>query len=60
VALVAALEERGGSAPLRPTEPVQYIVVTIEYDRKYIPTHTRISLLDETYLCDCKAMKLVA
>jgi hypothetical protein len=39
VALVTALEECAGSAPIRPTEPVQYIVVAIEHDRKYISTH---------------------
>jgi hypothetical protein len=60
VALVTALEECAGSAPIRPTEPFQYIVVAIEHDRKYIPTHTSIFLLDDTLLCDCKAMKLMA
>jgi hypothetical protein len=60
VALVTVLEECAGSASIRPTEPVQYIVVAIEHDRKYIPTHTSIPLLDDTLLGDCKAMKLMA
>jgi hypothetical protein len=60
VALVTALEECAGSASIRPTEPVQYIVVAIEHDRKYIPTHMSIPLLDDILLCDCNAMKLMA
>jgi hypothetical protein len=28
--------------------------VAIEHDRKYIPPHTSISLLDDTLLCNCK------
>jgi hypothetical protein len=44
--LVTALEECVGSAPIRLAEPFKYIVVTIENYRKYIPTHTSISLLD--------------
>jgi hypothetical protein len=54
VALLTALEERVGSAAFRPTESQQHIVVTIEHDRKHIPTHTSVSLLDDTLLCDCK------
>jgi hypothetical protein len=40
VALVTVLEECAGSAPIRPTEPIQYVVVAIEHDRKRIPIHT--------------------
>jgi hypothetical protein len=59
VALVTALEECARSASIRPTEPVQYIVVAIEHDRKYIPTHLSISLLVDAPLCDCKTMELI-
>jgi hypothetical protein len=49
VALVAALEECAGSAPIGPAEP-KYIVVAIEHDRKNIPIHTTISFLDDPFL----------
>ena len=58
--LLALLEERGGAAPIRPTEPVQYVIVAIEHDRKYIPPHASISLLDDTLYGDCKATKAMA
>jgi hypothetical protein len=48
VALLTALEECIGSAAVWPVEPQKHIVVAIEHDRKQIPTHTSVSLLDDT------------
>jgi hypothetical protein len=51
VPLLTALEERAGSAPVRTAEPFQYVVVSIEHDRKcIIPIHTSVSLLDDTLI----------
>jgi len=58
VSLVIALEERARAAPVRRAEPQQYIVVSVEDNRKRFPRHTGNLPPDDVLLCYCRVYKL--